>query len=66
MTSLTAAEAKATAFANHVRRKLGARLREAEAATTALNAQLAEAQAAADSAQVRLCFCDMPCANVAH
>ena len=52
MTKLAASEAKATQLAQNMRRKLGARVRDAEAATAAAKTQLQEAIAALDTLKV--------------
>lgn len=52
MTKLAASEAKATQLAQNMRRKLGARVRDAEAAAAAAKTQLQEAVAAMDALKV--------------
>ncbi len=52
VTKLAASEAKATQLAQNMRRKLGARVRDAEAAAAAAKTQLQEAVAAMDALKV--------------
>lgn len=52
VSALTASEAKATQLAQNMRRKLGARLRDAEATAAAARKQLEESAAALDALKV--------------